>query len=118
MGHIHIEEKRHSLAEVIGLVSQTLKNVGEVAKKEDFTYTSEDTYWLLHDMIRYINQNISGELNLKQIRKNVYKVEYTSEDAANQDAKRSMRDEIAATADYLEEITGQRPVWGAKNEGQ
>ena len=113
MDNIHIpEDKSYTLSEVIDAVKQTLDSVSEHAAENKLRYSSTDLYWLLHDMLRYINQNIPGEYFLHPLRKDTYQVRYTAEESAKQKSGRKLKAEVNRTATYLEELTGRRPSWG------
>lgn len=110
---IHVpEDKTYTISEVIDAVKQTLDGVGEHSEHNELRYTSKDVYWLLHDMIRYVNRNVPGEFSLQQIRKDVYRVKYAVEDAAKRESSKKLKAEVNQTAKYLEELTGKRPSWG------
>lgn len=119
MDNIHIlEDTSYTLSEVIDLVKQTLDGVSKDVRKNKLRYSSTDVYWLLYDMIRYINQNVPGEYVLHQTKKGVYQVRYTTKDSARQKSSRKLEAEVNRTASYLEELTGRRPAWDKKKEGQ
>lgn len=109
-----LEDASYTLSEVIDLVKQALDAVSETSVQNNLRYSSTDVYWLLHDMIRYINQNVPGEYTLHQTRKGVYRVTYTTKDAAQRKSSKKLKAEVDRTANYLEELTGRRPAWGEK----
>ena len=108
------EDKSYTLSEVIDAVQQTLDAVREQSVQNKLRYSSTDLYWLLHDMLRYVNQNVPGEFVLYQTRKGVYRVRYAAEDSAKRRSSRKLKEEVNRTASYLEELTGRRPSWGEK----
>ena len=115
MDNIHIPGKKsYTLSEVIDAVKQTLDGVSEHSAKNELRYSSIDLYWLLYDMLRYINQNVPGEYFLHPLRKDTYQVRYTAEDSAKQQSRRKLKADINRTAKYLEELTGRKPSWGDK----
>ena len=117
MDDIHVsEDKVYTLSEVVDAVKQTLDAVSEHSSQNQLRYTSTDLYWLLHDMLRYVNQNVPGEFVLQQTKKGVYRVRYTAEDTAKRSSSRKLKAEVNRTANYLEELTGRRPSWGEKEE--
>ena len=63
------EDASYTLSEVIDFVKQTLDKVSEQSQHSKLQYSSTDLYWLLHDMLRYVNQNVSGVFVLLQIQK-------------------------------------------------
>ncbi len=116
MDDVHVsEEKFYTLREVVDAVKKTLDAVSEQSNKHnELRYSSTDVYWLLHDMLRYVNQNVPGEFALRQIKKGTYRVRYMDEGKAKQRSNRKLKAEINRTARYLEELTGRKPSWGDK----
>ncbi len=117
MDNIHIpDDKTYTLSEVIEAVKQTLDGVSEHSAENKLRYSSTDLYWLLHDMLRYINQNVPGEYVLHPLKKDTYQVRYSSEDSAKRQSRRKLKAEVNRTAKYLEELTGRKPSWGEEEE--
>ena len=115
MNNVHIpEDKFYTLSEVIDAVKQTLDAVSEQSAQNKLRYSSTDLYWLLHDMLRYVNQNVPGEFVLYQTKRGVYQVRYTAEESAKRSSSRKLKAELNRTASYLEELTGRKPSWGDK----
>ena len=108
----------YTLSEVIEAVKQTLDGVSKQSTENELRYSSVDVYWLLHDMLRYVNRNVPGEFSLFRIRKGVYRVKYAAEDTAKQKSNRKLKAEVNQTARYLEELTGRRPAWGDKEPSE
>ena len=109
------EDKFYTLSEVIDAVKKTLDLVNEKSNRHnELRYFSTDVYWLLYDMLQYINRNVPGEFSLLQTQKGVYRVRYTAEDKAKQKSSRKLKAEVNRTARYLEELTGRKPSWGDK----
>ena len=115
MDDIHVsDDKSYTLSEVVDAVKQTLDAVSEQSGQNKLRYSSTDLYWLLHDMLRYVNQNVPGEFVLYQTKKGVYRVRYTAEDSAKRRSSQRLKAEVNRTATYLEELTGRRPSLGEK----
>lgn len=110
------ENKAYTLQEVIDFVKKTLDRVGEKSTRSPLRYSSTDVYWLLYDMLQYVNRNTPGEFILLQTEKDTYRVTYADEDSAKQKSDRKLKTEINRTAKYLEELTGRKPSWGKKEE--
>lgn len=98
------EDRTYTLREVVDLVKQTLDRVTEKSTRSELRYTSTDVYWLLYDMLRYVNRNVPGEFTLLQTRKGVYRVTYADEDFGRQQSARKLKSEVDRTARYLEEL--------------
>ncbi len=117
MENVQIQEDRtYTIPEVIELVQQTLERVSAESQRNELRYSATDVYWLLHDMLRYINRNVPGEFKLIQTQKGHYRVRHTATDTAKQKSHRRLKAEINRTARYLEDLTGRRPTWGEKEE--
>ena len=117
MDNIRIpDDKSYTLSEVIAAVKQTLDGVNAHSVENKLRYSSTDLYWLLHDMLRYINRNVPGEYVLHPIKKDTYQVRHNAEDSAKRQSSRKLKAEINRTAKYLEELTGRKPSWGEEEE--
>ena len=116
MDNIRVQEDEfYTLSEVIEAVKKTLDLVNEQATQHNqLRYSSTDVYWLLYDLLRYVNRNVPGEFTLRQIQKDTYRVRHAPEDKAKQKSIRKLKEEVNRTARYLEELTGRRPPWGEK----
>ena len=113
MDKINLDEnKSYTLAEVVTYVQKTLDEVKDKSEHCHFQFTPTDVYWLLHDMLTYVNRNVPGEFVLRRLDKGNYKVQYKTEEAERKKADKKLQDEVRQTAAYLEEITGNRPSWG------
>ena len=113
MSDIHLpENKSWTLAEVVEVVQQTLAAVGEESTQNQLRYSPDDVYWLLHDMLRYVNRNVPGEYTLRRLEKGTYRVTYSAEDTSRKQSRKKLNAELRKTADYLKELTGRRPPWG------
>lgn len=106
------ENKSWTLAEVVEVVQQTLDAVGKEAAQNELRYSPEDVYWLLHDMLRYVNRNVPGEYALRRLANGTYRVTYSAEATSRKQARRKLKADVRKTANYLEELTGRRPPWG------
>lgn len=113
MTHINLEEnKSYTFAEVVEIVQNTLDAVKENSEYCDFQFSPADIYWLLHNMLSYVNRNVPGEFTLRRNYKGSYRVQYRTEEVEKIRAKKKIKEDIKKTADYLEKLTGNRPTWG------
>lgn len=113
MNQIKLDEsKSYTLAEVVELVQTTLDAVKDKSDKSELRYSTTDVYWVIYDMLRYINRNVQGEFSLRRKEKGTYRIAYTTEESGKQKAKSKLKSEVQQTADYLENLTGRRPPWG------
>lgn len=106
------EDTVYTLPEVVDLVKQTLDRVSAKSTRDPQRYSSTDVYWLLFDMLQYVNRNVSGEFILLQTEKDTYRVTYAEEEVVKQKSDNKLKAEINRTARYLEELTGKKPSWG------
>ena len=113
MNHFNLEEnKAYTLDEVVDIVQNTLEAIKDSSKYCDLQFSPTDIYWLLHDMISYINRNVPGEFALRRNYKGSYRVQYRTEEAEKIRAKKKIKEGLKKTADNLEKLTGNRPNWG------
>ena len=110
MNLISLDENRsYTLAEVVTLVQKTLDSVQQTSEQCPLRYTTTDVYWLLHDMLRYVNRNVPGEFALRRLKRGTYRVEYKTEKTGRQKAKRKLQADVERTSAYLKELTGRKP---------
>lgn len=113
MNQIKLDENKfYTLAETVELVQTTLDAVKEKSDKSELKYSTTDVYWVIHDMLRYINRNVQGEFSLRRKEKGTYRITYTTQESGQQKAKNKLKSDVQQTADYLENLTGRRPPWG------
>lgn len=113
MQHINLEEnKAYNLAEVVDIVQNALEVVKDNAEYCDLRFSPTDIYWLLHNMISYINRNVPGEFALRRNSKGSYRVRYRTEESEKIRAANKIKEDLKKSADYLEKLTGNRPSWG------
>ena len=113
MNQINLEENRtYTLAEVVEKVQETLEAVKDNSEYCDLQFTPTDVYWLLHDMLAYVNRNVPGEFAMRRKGRGAYRVQYRTEESQKLRASRKLKTDVKKTADYLEKLTGNRPTWG------
>ncbi len=104
-------DKSYELREVAELVKFTLDFVSREAQHDSLSYSASDVYWILHDLLRYINARTKGEFILKRLKKGAWRLQYDTETTAQKKANVQRQKELDETADYIEDLTGQRPPW-------
>ena len=110
MNLINLQENgSYTLAEVVAFVQKTLDSVQQESEQCHLQYTRTDVYWLLHDMLVYVNRNVPGEFALRRLERGIYRVKYTAEKTGARKAKRKLKADVQRTAEYLEELTGRKP---------
>ena len=113
MNQINLEEnKTYTLAEVVEMVQKTLDSVKENSEYCNLRFSPTDVYWLLHDMLVYVNRNVPGEFAIRRLDKGSYRVQYRTDKVQKLRASRKQKKAVKQTADYLEKLTGRRPTWG------
>ena len=105
-------KKNYTAKEVSELVVQALTFVGDQSEHSDLQYSSSDVYWILRELLDYVNTRMRGEFVLKRLKKGVWELEYMTEKAAKLKADAKHQREVRRTADYIQEMTQRRPPWG------
>jgi hypothetical protein len=110
---IELDDNRtYTAEEVAEKVKQVVDFIGKQAEDNPLRYSYWDVYYLLHDLLRYVNRNMEGKFFLKRLKKGSWRVDYLTEaDARRKDREKHKR-ELRQTADLLEELTDRRPPWG------
>lgn len=105
-------DKTHSKHEVIEIVMQSLNFIREQSTQNNLQYASSDVYWVLRNLLDYINRRIDGEFVLKRLRKGAWGIEYTDASIAKRKADERHKKELSRTADYIQQMTNDRPSRG------
>ena len=105
-------DQSYTAKEIIAEVVKALNFVASQSKHNDLKYSSSDVYWVLNDLLHYVNARMQGEFVLKRLKKGVWTIEYMTEKAAKRKADERHRRELDRTADYIQEMTEHRPPWG------
>lgn len=106
------ENKAYTLAEVVQIVQDTLDAVKDNSKYCELQFSPVDIYWLLHNMLSYVNRNVPGEFALRRNYKGSYRVRYRTEESEKIRTSKKIKEDLKKSADYLEKLTGNRPSWG------
>lgn len=113
LNYIKLEEnKTYNLAEVVEFVQKTLNSVKDNSQYCQLQFSPADVYWLLRNMLSYINRNVPGEYALRPLEKGTYRVRYRTDEVQKLKAAKKLKNDVKKTADYLEKLTGHRPKWG------
>ena len=105
-------DKTHTKNEVIEIVMQSLNFVREQSTQNNLEYSSSDVYWVLKNLLNYLNRRIDGEFVLKRLKKGAWGIEYTDASLAKRKADERHKRELRRTADYIQQMTNDRPSWG------
>jgi hypothetical protein len=62
-------DKTHTAQEIIEIVMLSLDFVGERSTQNNLQYSSSDVYWVLRNLLDYINRRMEGEFVLKRLKK-------------------------------------------------
>ncbi len=113
LNHIKLEENRtYTLAEVVEFVQKTLNSVKDNSQYCQLRFSPSDVYWLIRNMLSYVNRNVPGEYALRPLEKGTYRVRYRTDEVQKLKAAKQLKNDVKKTADYLEKLTGRRPKWG------
>ena len=113
LGEMELESDRpYSAKEVIEAVTNALDAVSQQSDKIEHQYFSVDIYYLLRNMLNYINAFIDGEFILKRLKKGHWRVEYLDEKIAKRKSDEQHEREVERTAEIIQELSGRRPPWG------
>ena len=102
-------DKSYTAQEITEIVMQALNFVGEQSPQNNLQYASTDVYWVLRNLLSYINVRMQGEFVLKRLKKGAWGIEYRAEKAAKRKADERNQRELRRTADYIQEMTKHRP---------
>ena len=79
---------------------------------DDKSYTYNEVYGIVNRILHFVNNQIEGEFNLKYLRKGNWLLEFDNEKSLVRKAKEESQKQLKKTADYIQELTGDRPTWG------
>lgn len=79
---------------------------------DDKSYTYNEVYGIVNRILYFVNNQIDGEFNLKYLRKGNWLLEFDNEKSLVRKAKEESQKQLKKTADYIQELTGDRPTWG------
>ena len=105
-------DKTHTKNEVIEIVMQSLNFVREQSPQKTLQYSSSDVYWVLKNLLNYINRRVDGEFVLKRLKKDAWGIEYADASIAKRKADERHKKELRRTADYIQQMTNDRPSRG------
>ncbi len=104
-------DKSYTPKEAVELVRLALDFIGEQGSDSDLRYAASDVYWILRNLLDYVNAQAGGEFNLKRLRKGSWGLEYNDKKAAKRRADDAARREIKRTAEYLKKLKTRRSTW-------
>lgn len=80
----------------------------------DETYSYKEVYGIINRLLDFVNDQIKGNgfFRLEYLRDSTWMVNFDNEDEITRKAKEESQKLLRKTADYIEEISGTRPVWG------
>jgi hypothetical protein len=87
----------YTVPEVTEFVKIALEYVGRESKSNPLRYSASDVYWILHDLLRYVNARTEGEFVLTRLKKGTWRLDYQTEDAASKKSEGTSR---AGTSGY------------------
>ena len=103
--------KSYTAREVVELVRLALDFIGEQGADSDLRYGAIDVYWILRNLLDYVNGQAGGEFILKSLRKGSWTLEYNDKTSAKRKADEAALREIKRTKEYLETLKTRRSTW-------
>ena len=98
---IQIEEKSYTVKEVAEIVQQITGYIGDQSHHNTLTYSASDVYWVIRDLLRYINGRMDGEFVLTAKQKGTWQINYTDQKSGQNRAKKQRQRELNQTDKYL-----------------
>lgn len=98
---IQIEEKSYTIKEVAEIVQQITGYIGDQSHHNTLTYSASDVYWVIRDLLRYINGRMDGEFVLTAKQKGTWQINYTDQKSGQRRTAEKRRQELRQTTDYL-----------------
>ena len=106
-----IEDKTYTVAEVSQIIIDILGYTSDQSEFNNLKYSAADVYWVLNDLLRYINNRMEGEFRLQNLKKGTWQVRYENQKKAERLSTQQQEKKKRETANYIEKLTGKRPPW-------
>lgn len=101
-------DKQYTAKEAVELARLALDFIGEQGADSDLRYAASDVYWILRNLLDYVNRQAGGEFTLKRLKKGSWGLEYNDKTAAKRKADDAARRDIERTQEYLEQLKARR----------
>ena len=108
---VTIEDKTYTVAEVSQIIIDILSYTSDQSEFNSLKYSAADVYWVLNDLLRYINNRMEGEFRLQNLKKGTWQVRYENQKKAEHLSTQQQEKKKRKTANYIEKLTGKRPPW-------
>ena len=108
---VTIEDKTYTVAEVSQIIIDILGYTSDQSEFNNLKYSAADVYWVLNDLLRYINNRMEGEFRLQNLKKGTWQVRYENQKKAECLSTQQQEKKKRKTANYIEKLTGKRPPW-------
>ena len=108
---VTIEDKTYTVAEVSQIIIDILSYTSDQSEFNNLKYSAADVYWVLNDLLRYINNRMEGEFRLQNLKKGTWQVRYENQKKAEHLSTQQQEKKKRKTANYIEKLTGKRPPW-------
>ena len=108
---VKIEDKTYTVAEVSQIIIDILSYTSDQSEFNNLKYSAADVYWVLNDLLRYINNRMEGEFRLQNLKKGTWQVRYENQKKAERLSTQQQEKRKRETANYIEKLTGKRPPW-------
>ena len=108
---VTIEDRTYTVAEVSQIIIDILSYTSDQSEFNNLKYSAADVYWVLNDLLRYINNRMEGEFRLQNLKKGTWQVRYENQKKAERLSTQQQEKKKRETANYIEKLTGKRPPW-------
>ena len=108
---VKIDDKTYTVAEVSQIIIDILSYTSDQSEFNSLKYSAADVYWVLNDLLRYINNRMEGEFRLQNLKKGTWQVRYENQKKAERLSTQQQEKKKRETANYIEKLTGKRPPW-------
>ena len=76
---VTIEDRTYTVAEVSQIIIDILSYTSGQSEFNNLKYSAADVYWVLNDLLRYINNRMEGEFRLQNLKKGTWQVRYENQ---------------------------------------
>lgn len=112
------EDKEFTIEEFSHLIARAMRSLATipVEYEKDITYSRDDVFFTIVDILGYINERTPGRFRIDQMNFQNYLIRYIPPTLDKRKGMKSLLMDTARTAIVLHEQTGRFPVWAQKNE--
>lgn len=104
-------DKKYTALEVSKEILEVLASMGPRLSSNEMEFSPADLYWIITDVLRYVNKIMDGEFRLRSMKKNTWELIYVEEKAAKRKAQKKAQKDMKKAAKYIKATTGKFPKW-------